>query len=673
MIRTATVGFGGEINQTDTGYDLLGRAAFVSIPYTPVGTGPTSSGNYTKTLFDVYNRPTEVTYPGGRQDELSYGMAQACGGTTYYGTSRTQTYVAPDLHERTEIQDVNGNRLCVIDENGNVTTYTYDAANNISSVDGPMAGTQDKLTIEYNHRGWKTEMSDPDKGDWTYTYYPTGELESQIDGNHQITTYEYDLLGRVVRRVDEMNTPTPTIEDAQTTTYQYVNGTGGEYGKAQLQNVFICKGLSDTCSGDNRPYSQAVFYDQFGRVYEADTTLNRMVSGESISETFTTETVYDGAGRVFQEFERFMDVYRPNSGLQYNYNANGYLASLQESRGGSGGLVYQLVESMDAWGNVILSGLGNGVIVSVDYDPLTGRLINTLATVDPEIHGNNAIVQDLHYDWDLIGNLKLKKDVTSNSADIITHEQTETYTYDLLNRLETVELSSPQLGISNFSTMSLFYDEAGNITGKAGMSYTYGESAASCTYQAGPHAVSTYDGVTYCYDINGNNTDSSDGRSITYTSYNKPKKIELGADASEFFYGPNRSRYRRVETINNQIIEEAFYIGNTEIIDKDDGLRREYRRNIGGIAIEHFYLRLDGSAGEKTDYVLQDNLGSPHTLLDELGQITYRVGFDAHGSRREGYDPRALIEGSNPLNDVTDRGFTGHEHLDVLGVIHVNE
>lgn len=181
-----------------------------------------------------------------------------------------------------------------------------------------------------------------------------------------------------------------------------------------------------------------------------------------------------------------MHVYRPNSGLQYNYNTNGYLASLQESRGGPDGLVYQLVESMDPWGNVIMSQLGNDVIVSVDYDPLTGRLVDTLAT-----SFNNAIVQNLHYEWDLIGNLKEKKDVTSNKASIVTHEQTETYTYD---------------------------------------------------------------GVTYCYDINGNNTSSSDGRSITYTAYNKPSRIELGADASEFFYGPNRSRYRRLETVRLQSI-----------------------------------------------------------------------------------------------------------------------
>jgi hypothetical protein len=282
-------------------------------------------------------------------------------------------------------------------------------------------------------------------------------------------------------------------------------------------------------------------------VQDTHTTINRQASNESLSETFSTEIVYDGVGRVFQEFERFMHVYRPNSGLQYNYNTNGYLASLQESRGGPDGLVYQLVESMDPWGNVIMSQLGNDVIVSADYDPLTGRLVDTLAT-----SFNNAIVQNLHYEWDLIGNLKEKKDVTSNKASIVTHEQTETYTYDLLNRLETVQISSPQLGISNVTTMSLNYDAVGNITNKAGLAYTYGSDLRPCG--AGPHAVSTYDGVTYCYDINGNNTSSSDGRSITYTAYNKPSRIELGADASEFFYGPNRSRYRRLETVRLQSI-----------------------------------------------------------------------------------------------------------------------
>jgi len=174
--------------------------------------------------------------------------------------------------------------------------------------------------------------------------------------------------------------------------------------------------------------------------------------------------------------------------------------------------------------------------------------------------------------------------------------------------------------------------------------------------------------MTYHYDTNGNNTSSSDGRTITYTAFNKPSRIERGAEATEFSYGPDRNRYRRVEMIGNEVTEQAMYIGNTEIIYTNDGYTVEYRRNIGGIAIERF----KPGVSLHTEYVLRDNLGSPHTLLDELGQVTYRLGFDAHGSRRQGFDPRALIEGYNPVEDVSDRGFTGHEHLDGLGVIHMN-
>ena len=46
--------------------------------------------------------------------------------------------------------------------------------------------------------------------------------------------------------------------------------------------------------------------------------------------------------------------------------------------------------------------------------------------------------------------------------------------------------------------------------------------------------------------------------------------------------------------------------------------------------------------------------------MSGLAQITYRTSFDPHGSRREGFDPTALIVDYNPLDGVTNRGFTGH-------------
>jgi len=663
VIRTVTTGFNGELIRVNTGYDDLGRVAFVSVPHVstkPIEFGDDFDNRYTKTTYDVYNRPTSVNYAGGRSDSFSYGQEKGHGGVTYHGAKVT----SDDNGETVEVYDVANNRLYVTDKADGVTKYTYDAANNITSVDGPLSEPlDDQITISYNNRGWKTGMSDPDKGEWSYIYHPTGELARQDDGNGNFTEFEYDAVGRIVKRVDSLNThpADPTVDDVQTTIYNYVGGS------SLLGFVYICKEFVVSCGGTNRPFSRSLGYDQ-GRLVSSETTINRLVSGQPDQERFETQTTYDHVGRVFQEFETFMGDYRPESGLQYNYNPNKYLESLQESRGSSGSsTLFQHVTAMDAWGNVVESVLGNNVTVTAAYDESTGRLIGADAT------NSSGKVQELHYIWDVIGNLTDKIDTT----DIVSHQQIETYTYDVLQRLKTVKLSSEKLGVNNSDTMTLDYDAAGNITKKNDKEFLYGESLLGCEKQTGPHAVSTYDylspsgGVTYCYDVNGNNISSSDGRNITYTSFNKSFRIEQGSNASEFSYGPNRSRYRRVETDDNEVTEEVLYVGNTEVIYDGLGDISEYRRNIGGIAIKRLFILSNGATSEYTDYILRDNLGSPHTILNDGGDII-RIGFDAHGSRREGYDPQLLIEGYNPMEWFSERGFTGHEHLDELGVIHMN-
>ena len=76
----------------------------------------------------------------------------------------------------------------------------------------------------------------------------------------------------------------------------------------------------------------------------------------------------------------------------------------------------------------------------------------------------------------------------------------------------------------------------------------------------------------------------------------------------------------------------------------------------------------DGSS--YTRYVLKDHLGSIETITDELGNVVEALSYDAWGNRRnaEDWTPASeLIEGEH-----IDRGFTGHEHLDRVGLIHMN-
>jgi hypothetical protein len=52
---------------------------------------------------------------------------------------------------------------------------------------------------------------------------------------------------------------------------------------------------------------------------------------------------------------------------------------------------------------------------------------------------------------------------------------------------------------------------------------------------------------TYTYDANGSMTKNND-KTIQWTSFNKPKSFTKGKDSTTFTYGPDRSRYQKVQT-----------------------------------------------------------------------------------------------------------------------------
>ncbi len=74
-----------------------------------------------------------------------------------------------------------------------------------------------------------------------------------------------------------------------------------------------------------------------------------------------------------------------------------------------------------------------------------------------------------------------------------------------------------------------------------------------------------------------------------------------------------------------------------------------------------------------TNYLHRDHLGSVDAITNENGDVIQRMSFDAWGKRREtNWQPMGLaaIEGFN--TDITNRGFTGHEQIDSVGLIHMN-
>ena len=316
--------------------------------------------------------------------------------------------------------------------------------------------------------------------------------------------------------------------------------------------------------------------------------------------------------------------------------------------------VYQRIGDMDARGNVTRYELGNGITVNKTYNGATVLL--------ERVNSNRfdlTNIQNLEYSWDDIGNLEHRIE-RSGSKNL-----REDFEYDGLNRLTK---STTQ---SNGQTQeqALTYDLIGNITYKSDVGhYNYG---------ARPHAVTRAGRVIYVYDNNGNNILSSDRRVLSYSTFDKVTRVNKGADVTKFAYGPSRSRYKRVDTNSSTgEVKTTYYLGSVERIEYSGGERsgeREYKRSLG-MAIETILYKNNVLDKQETHYLLSDHLGSIDVITDNLANIVQEMSFDAWGQRRNASSWEKLqgTELTNFKTDITTRGYTGHEMVDGVDIIHMN-
>ncbi|MEQ9465268.1 MAG: RHS repeat-associated core domain-containing protein, partial [Haliea sp.] len=93
-------------------------------------------------------------------------------------------------------------------------------------------------------------------------------------------------------------------------------------------------------------------------------------------------------------------------------------------------------------------------------------------------------------------------------------------------------------------------------------------------------------------------------------------------------------------------------------------VHRHYIRANGRVVM----IREDANGTVTHRYVHTDHLGSTTALTEEsTGTVLERYSYDAWGVRRNPttWQPAAIISQEK-------RGYTGHEHLDDVGIIHMN-
>ncbi|KRD39242.1 hypothetical protein ASE35_02430 [Lysobacter sp. Root916] len=655
--ETFNVGVSGkDVSAVCTEYEATGKPARTSNPFFLSGTvgasGPTlaadvcSTGrDWTTTTYDLLGRPRFVTAPDG-------ATAQ-----NYYSGPWTVA-IDPRGNQMTTTRNGLGEVTTVTDPNYHGLTNYYNADGTISNVNRDPGRGAVVNYFQYDVLGRKIRQTDPDAGETTYQYNAAGEVVVEQDAAGSRTENLYDARGRVWRKTVRL--ANGNIESQST--YNYDTATNGA-GKLASETVtgayaeWVAGGGAG--GGPQLSFSRSYQYDVMGRVKRVETVID--------GATYVAQTEYDELGRPWLSQDasgRWSKVEfnvrgMPSATCDVGLNPEGTQAGCPSDAN----TVSRTLET-DAWGNAISERRGNSAAMDVkrSYSTLTGRLESLCA-------GNAStcnLMKEL-YAWDAAGNLHTQQK---------ENRYLETFTYDSLNRLVEGRQAMRDGVTVDLVTQRFAYDLIGNVCRKDDRTYRYdgnagcgaggleGNGSASAS---GPHRVAetVLDGggsVFYYYDAHGNQTvrdepGTANDRTAYYSSDDLAYEISLGnGTRTRFWYGSDGQRYKREDGGKT-----TLYLGNVEIVT-DLGVTT-IKRTLGGVLLQ----QIVGTSVTKR-FLFHDRLGSLVRTATESGAVFNNMDFAAYGARRS----HLTGTGSGAAPSLTTRGFTGHEHVDAVGVIHMN-
>jgi RHS repeat-associated protein len=499
-------------------------------------------------------------------------------------------------------------------------------------------------TTVKNSQGQTVSVTDALSSVTSYLYEPFGNLKQVTDAVGNVTTYTYDTRGRKVAAsdpdlgswtytynvLDQLQTQTDAAGLVTTVSYDLLGRTTQRV-EPDLTSTWTydtaANGIGKPASAaTNTGYSRAHTYDALGRPSQTQITI--------ASTTYAITTAYDSASRISSI------TYPSGFAVSYAYNAFGYQTQLTNSATSQ---VYWTANARDAEGHLTQQTAGNGVVTSRAFNADTGMLTGITS-------GSAGAVQSHAYTYDLLGKLMSRSD--ANTA------LNETFVYDELNRLTSATVSlSPTPLVKTFA-----YNAIGNLTSKSDVgTYTYPAAG-----QPRPHAVTSISGgtinTTFTYDAKGNVT-AGNGLTVSYSSYDKPTSITRGTTTIGFSHDPEHQRFQQTAPGGT-----TLYLGNAEKFTGTGGAIRwtNYLMASGGVVGMHVE---NSDETVSTRYFHKDHLGSISVITDESGAVLERLSYDAWGKRRH---PNGSDDPSGSITSQSSRGFTGHEELDSVGLVHMN-